>query len=347
MRLVVITALWLAAWPALSNAASFDCTKSRSFVENTICADKELSELDSQLADVYRPAADTRLKSDQRNWLQYVRNTCQTAACIKSVYKHRLKQLASYAPGGASHGQLTMTCEYHVDDSSTLQQVTLIPEETYSIGENIHQFTSASLPVKLHIAPEKYAECLYPGNFQVRVKIGYDDKANPQGYCGAESPIILAFWVNQRKIASRSWFAGHCIEESAEPEITSITISRFNNQIRIKKCQKARTPDTDTSQNTQDVPIDQPKQTCIDYPDQNSLPRDITEYPLHPQNAPLAGGYTILRGKDQPVCRAFVGDQVLQSFQPEFRSQDLLKLDYQKWVDRSREPLNNSGPKPA
>ena len=47
--------LWIAAWaitPAWS--ASFDCTKAAIGAEITICADKDLSELDEEMAVQYR-----------------------------------------------------------------------------------------------------------------------------------------------------------------------------------------------------------------------------------------------------------------------------------------------------
>ncbi|BFI97210.1 MAG: hypothetical protein RSP_27200 [Rhodanobacter sp.] len=73
MKLSLALAL-LSAVP-LASAAGFDCAKAKSAVEQKICADPELSQLDSQMAQAFDqartkagPQLDTLLR-DQRNWL--------------------------------------------------------------------------------------------------------------------------------------------------------------------------------------------------------------------------------------------------------------------------------------
>jgi uncharacterized protein YecT (DUF1311 family) len=75
--------------------ASFDCAKSTSEIEKTICRDEELSRLDIALAKAYRAA---RVRSgnvavqDQRKWLR-ARNACKDTSCIRRAYQDRLEEL--------------------------------------------------------------------------------------------------------------------------------------------------------------------------------------------------------------------------------------------------------------
>ena len=78
------------------HAAGFDCAKATSVTEKAICADKELSALDSELAFVWQkisgfdPAA---MKSSQLQWLK-LRDACGAdASCLRSRYNERLDVL--------------------------------------------------------------------------------------------------------------------------------------------------------------------------------------------------------------------------------------------------------------
>lgn len=87
-----------------AQAASFDCAKASTSVEKTICADSQLSELDSQLMQAYKNSlsstADANLlKSQQINWLLNTRNKCTEPTCIQQVYKERIAVL------NGSHGK--------------------------------------------------------------------------------------------------------------------------------------------------------------------------------------------------------------------------------------------------
>ncbi|MCL2589744.1 MAG: hypothetical protein FWD67_02400 [Betaproteobacteria bacterium] len=78
---------------------SFDCTKSRTFVEKTICADEYLSQLDVILAGFYQEIVydyedKERLAPEQRAWLKR-RNTCKDADCIQAAYETRIKELCA------------------------------------------------------------------------------------------------------------------------------------------------------------------------------------------------------------------------------------------------------------
>lgn len=88
-----------------SGAAGFSCDKAQHPVEQMICADAELSELDEHLAR-YFTGAKTELRAsgdclvaDQRQWLRSVRNACTDKVCLKTVYLDRLGELDALQPG--------------------------------------------------------------------------------------------------------------------------------------------------------------------------------------------------------------------------------------------------------
>lgn len=88
------------AWPEATLAASFDCKKATTSVEQTICADDELSRLDSNLDTVYRgehnarKAADKKtLEREQGRWRRETRDVCKTRECIRDAYYARLATL--------------------------------------------------------------------------------------------------------------------------------------------------------------------------------------------------------------------------------------------------------------
>lgn len=97
--------------PAITLAASFDCSKAHSPLEVTVCADPKLSALDSAIAASYHsamqrlsPAGQGLLRSGQRQWLTFVSQVCirpaaddNAAACLAQSYHERLDDLAGAA----------------------------------------------------------------------------------------------------------------------------------------------------------------------------------------------------------------------------------------------------------
>lgn len=94
-----------------SVAAGFDCSKARTTIEFTICADPELSYLDSELNRVYDFAqhetagvnAETGVMSDpvakeQKAWILNTRNKCKDADCLKRAYSTRIAQIKKNWP---------------------------------------------------------------------------------------------------------------------------------------------------------------------------------------------------------------------------------------------------------
>jgi len=80
-----------------SYAASFDCSQAQTWIEQNICDDSELSQLDEDLAEAYKNALvrfkdANQLKSQQRDWIKQ-RNTCRDLDCVKQAYQFRLNFL--------------------------------------------------------------------------------------------------------------------------------------------------------------------------------------------------------------------------------------------------------------
>lgn len=79
-----------------THGASFDCTKAKTTVEKTICADPKLSKLDEEVNAAYSAAKNAGnsdvISVQQRAWLKE-RNACKTSDCIEIVYARRLKEL--------------------------------------------------------------------------------------------------------------------------------------------------------------------------------------------------------------------------------------------------------------
>jgi len=95
-----ITLALLLVFTVHSYAASFDCSKATTLVENAICNDAEISALDDLLMDTYKKALantddQSGLKSEQRSWLKNKRNTCKNVACVKQAYVLRISELNS------------------------------------------------------------------------------------------------------------------------------------------------------------------------------------------------------------------------------------------------------------
>lgn len=80
-----------------AEAASFDCLKAATKVEQLICADAELSKLDEELDSEYdKRLQDEKLagvtRHEQKLWMRQ-RNGCLNVACVKLAYETRLSSL--------------------------------------------------------------------------------------------------------------------------------------------------------------------------------------------------------------------------------------------------------------
>ncbi len=88
--------------------ASFDCAKATTWIEQALCEDQALGNLDERLSAAYRgareaalhdPATLERLTSEQRAW-QAERDHCKLDPCIARVYERRIAELTG---AGTAH----------------------------------------------------------------------------------------------------------------------------------------------------------------------------------------------------------------------------------------------------
>lgn len=81
---------FLLSFSLAAGAASFDCSKARSYSEKLICSDPELSKLDEDLGTVYRAAKKRTGNSKafrnfaKENWLK--REACRTPECVRTWF---------------------------------------------------------------------------------------------------------------------------------------------------------------------------------------------------------------------------------------------------------------------
>ncbi len=87
-----------------TNAASFDCTKAKSFAEKTICSDAKLSKDDDELKYAYGKAKasvqDHRAFSEITKTLWNSRERCSDYACVNSWYDTAFGIYSSIAKTG-------------------------------------------------------------------------------------------------------------------------------------------------------------------------------------------------------------------------------------------------------
>ena len=100
----LVLVLSYCSYPAFSNAASFDCTKAKGYVELTICSTPEISYLDEQLNSAYKQAMEAKsidsniIKKAQLTWLKDIRNKTTNASSLKKVYVDRINDLNMMIP---------------------------------------------------------------------------------------------------------------------------------------------------------------------------------------------------------------------------------------------------------
>ncbi len=93
--------LALSAIAPNANAASFSCYGRLTVTEAAICANPQLSRLDSRMASAFFQATGAsstalrkRLQRDQAAWLRY-RNGCGArVGCLKSAYVQRINEMS-------------------------------------------------------------------------------------------------------------------------------------------------------------------------------------------------------------------------------------------------------------
>lgn len=99
--LIVLVSILLAT---AGHTASFDCAKANTEIEHAICADKELSYWDEQMADAYRQISkESRyfesIRAAQRHWLQNERSADVYVIEQQTNYLRAMAPLASCLTG--------------------------------------------------------------------------------------------------------------------------------------------------------------------------------------------------------------------------------------------------------
>lgn len=116
---LVVAMVLLQSMTGPARAASFDCSKAASHVEQEICTDGLIGRLDEAMAANYKAmlfsnigtGAIRHLKATQRAWLS-IRNKCTTRQCILDAYRKRVDEVCDYPvisgvhPGCASADEL-------------------------------------------------------------------------------------------------------------------------------------------------------------------------------------------------------------------------------------------------
>jgi uncharacterized protein len=95
-----VVVLWIASSAAW--AASFQCDKARTHVEELVCATESVSVLDSRLGRAYALVIhDTNANqrpgviAEQRAWIETVRDRCTDVQCLTTAYMSRLQVLTA------------------------------------------------------------------------------------------------------------------------------------------------------------------------------------------------------------------------------------------------------------
>jgi uncharacterized protein len=339
------------------NAASFDCEKATSQVEKIICGDEELSILDEALNVAYLKAlkrADIQQQTvaSQRQWLKKERNACRDAASLKNAYETRIQALSELS----SHRDysrededitrsLTVTCDY--SDYKTVQSQSVSIEQTEENKgrpagvKKFKRRKDRDEHEKFIVRPGEFCECIYPSGTRVRVKVG-EGSSSPFGECGADPEVFMSLWVNERKIASKVWFAGHCIESpprSAQYPAVSFKISGGPEGVSVQKCHTARQGESDLTPEDAEVKKGAVERlsVCVDYSDISKYPKDLVEYPPKGTETPKVGDIEMLYGSGA-VCEA-----VLEGLKRHFddfveqndRDQSTTKLSSPNWSETS------------
>ncbi|MBI5108291.1 MAG: hypothetical protein HZA62_06045 [Rhodocyclales bacterium] len=206
---------------------------------------------------------------------------------------------------------ITIHCSY--SDHKTFQSEAVSIEGTKSgAGEpaSIRTFQrgATSQDTTYIVKPGEVAECVFPSGNRVRAKVG-EGTARPYGMCGGDPEVFASVWVNERKVASRIWFTGHCREEKGNPDV-SFKFSGYR-KVSVQKCHSERPTDSDVNDKAPNSRSKQPLSVCVDYPEISRFPRDQLEYLRPNQKVPVVGETELLTGSHE-VCKAVI-DEVFKS----------------------------------
>ncbi len=98
---------------SMDDKPSFDCSKTKTSIEEMICDSKELSKLDKLLSVSYHDALSKgnkqSIKEWQRVWLNNDRGICNDAQCLKKVYESQVSKLRAF---GSNMSKKSISGEY-------------------------------------------------------------------------------------------------------------------------------------------------------------------------------------------------------------------------------------------
>jgi uncharacterized protein len=306
-------------------AASFDCQRAATVIEKLICKDAELSKLDTEMAKVYRMVREDldvervkELIESQKSWIAS-RNSCKSAVCLKFFYDTRINTLRDAQPmsgnlyfdlepanesesevDASSISSMLLKCNF-ADHNNQQYEVVRISLAGGGGGEaaGIKTFVkkSESKSVQFEVKPGEFAECVYPSGNRVRLKVG-EESVNPMGQCGADPMYFASIWVNGRKVESRLWFAGHCMDDGSDR--ISYRILGGGKTV-VSKCE-SRKPVKMPAQTSGVGQGRQPSATvCTELTDIAKVSVDPIEYPPAGAKRVRAGTVEQLFGRDD-VC---------------------------------------------
>ena len=141
------------------NAASFDCTKARSPMEQLICADTELSALDESLAKNYTiakeklsPSAIKIFTAGQLSWLRFHSTYCfvsydaskadaaHAKRCLMDAYFERIKDFKAT-------GEMIQAMKAYIVVDSAIK-ISPTEQSIYTVQRNYVQFDSAASSIQ-------------------------------------------------------------------------------------------------------------------------------------------------------------------------------------------------------
>lgn len=155
-----------------SIAASFDCTKAGTPVEQAICNSSELSSLDEALAQTYRSQIasspeSSQIKSDQRRWIAEIRNKCDDTECLAAAYKKRISNLQPTAPASSPEQLAASSFQPAPTEPTTAKTATSeVITTTSSIQDTAQPQISSSTTVTQQ-APASVQNLSTPQNVEV------------------------------------------------------------------------------------------------------------------------------------------------------------------------------------
>ncbi|EAA5550781.1 DUF1311 domain-containing protein [Salmonella enterica subsp. enterica] len=100
MKLNIILSTLLLTISCAGSAASFDCHRATGTDEKTICTDRQLSELDTEMAIKYHwlkglagMGVAGEMEDTQRAWLKKRQACGSDSACLRTLYRQRIQAL--------------------------------------------------------------------------------------------------------------------------------------------------------------------------------------------------------------------------------------------------------------